>query len=366
MKPSLGRAAILLALMWGSVFARYDWKVLEAPESLYVGQSGLVKYECTFDTSAADYTISFRPQDGLNYKASMLTQKDKIVDGKRIQTFDVLITPTNLGKIDVRLNAMVRHTTFASIENATIGRDNVKKYDFNDDNVTMPPVSIVAKESSAALNGQIELRLEVDKRSVRSHEPVHLSLFVKGKGNLDQFVPFELMAEGVNVFKEEPIKNLTLTAEGYEGEIRQELALVAEKSYTVPSIELKVFDTSKQKLVVLKTEPVFIEVTQGYEPSSLLDPPEFSDHNAIKRYAIYLFWFIGGVMSAIAVPKLWKLRPRRRQKFFYDDVKSASELMVMLALHDSDRYSEVIRGLEEKKLSLREAKKRLLKIDRVN
>lgn len=366
MKRNLGRILMLWVLMGGTLFAKYEWKLLGSPKSLYVGQSGLVTYQCAFDNSAADYTISFHPQNSQTYKASMLTQKDKIVDGKRIQTFEVLITPIQAGNVNVKLNALVRHTTFASIENATIGRDNVKKYDFKDDNVTMPPVSILAKENLAALNGQFDLRMEIDKTSVRTHEPVHLSLFVKGKGNLDQFIPFELSFSGINVFKEEPIKNLTLTSEGYEGEIRQEFALVAEKSYTIPSIQLKVFDTLKQKVVILKTEPMFIEVTQGYEPSSLLDPPQFSDHNALKRYIIYLLWFIGGVVSAIAFPRLWKQIPRRRQKFFYDDAKSPNELMVLLALHDSSRYGEVIRALEEKRFSVREAKKRLLKIDRVN
>jgi len=352
--------------MWSSLYAKYEWKLLESPQSLYVGQSGVIKYECTFDGSASDYTIAFHPQNGQNYKASMLTQKDRIIDGKRVQTFDVIITPIHTGTIDVKLHALVRHTTFASIENATIGRDNVKKYDFNDDNVTMPQVSITAKESSAALNGQIQMHMEIDKTSVRSHEPVHVSLFVKGKGNLDQFTPLTLSVSGVNVFGEEPIKNIAMTAEGFEGEIRQELALVSAQSYTIPPFELKVFDTAKQKQVLLKTEPVFIEVTEGYEPDSLLDPPEFSDHTAIKRYVIYLLWFIGGILSAVALPKLWKYIPRRRRTFFYDDVKNVNELMVLLALHDSNRYSEVIRALEEKKIGLREAKKRLIKIDKVN
>ena len=90
------------------------------------------------------------------YKASMLTQRDQIQNKKRVQTFDVLIVPKQAGAIDVDFEALIRHTTFASIENASIGRDNVVKYDFNDVKVHLPPVTIADQRESSGPYGGID------------------------------------------------------------------------------------------------------------------------------------------------------------------------------------------------------------------
>jgi hypothetical protein len=181
MKRSLGKLIALMILSVSGWGATYQWKMLEAPQTLYVQQSGVVRYECTFSTSAADYTIDFKPSSTEEYRASILTQRDRIVEGKRVQTFDVLITPLKEGNIEVALEALIRHTTFASIENASIGRDNVKKYDFDDETAYLPKVLISAKPNSAALSGEMALEVRIDKRSVIAHEPVHVSLFLRGK-----------------------------------------------------------------------------------------------------------------------------------------------------------------------------------------
>ncbi|MBN2870931.1 MAG: BatD family protein [Campylobacterales bacterium] len=360
MKRSLGRAVlvwlILGAAVWG---AAYRWSLLESPRTLRVGEAGVIRYECAFETSAADYTIDFKPQSTDSYKAEVLTQRDRVTSGKRIQTFDVLITPQKAGEIDVRLSALVRHTTFASIENATIGRDNVKRYDFNDETAHLPPVRIRVGENTADLTGTLTLEASVDKTMVRAYEPLHLSLYVRGAGNLEKFIPYELNITGVKVFAEAPQKNLTPSREGFEGEIRQEFALVAEESFVIPPFELKVFDTAQRQMKTIKTSPVRVEVGEGYEPQTLLDPPDLSDTATLKRYALYVALVVLGVVLSEAVRRLWKLRPRRRGKPFWDEAKTSKELAMLLALSGEKRYDPLIAALEAGRVTLREAKNKL-------
>ena len=58
---------------------------------------------------AADYMIEFKPHGNEEYDAKILTQRDKVRDGRRIQTFDVLITPKHEGLISVGLETLIRH-----------------------------------------------------------------------------------------------------------------------------------------------------------------------------------------------------------------------------------------------------------------
>jgi hypothetical protein len=266
----------------------------------------------------------------------------------------------------VRLGALVRHTTFASIESATIGRDNVRRYDFVDETVNLPAVSIRALQNDADLTGTFTLEAKADKNMVRAYEPVHLSLLLRGSGNMDRFTPYELNISGVRVFAEPPQKSLTPSAEGFEGEIRQEFALVSEKSFTIPPLELKVFDTASRKTLLLKTTPIAVEVAQGYAPSSLLDPPDLSDAATLKRYALYAGLIALGMALGEALRRLWKLRPRRRSKHFWDGAKMPKELALLLALSGEKRYEPIIKALESGAIGLSEAKKKLDKLTSEN
>ncbi len=365
MKQSLGRLISLMVFCalsgWGATF---QWRVVESPQSLYAHQSGVVRYECTFSDSAAEYTIAFKPQNTQRYDIRILTQNDGIIHGKRTQTFDVLVTPNQEGITEINLDVLIRHTTFASIENATIGRDNVKKYDFDDEKVLLPKVTIHVKANRTALTGKIELSANVDQPKVRAHQPVHLTLYVRGSGNLDQFVPYELNISGVKIFAEPPQKVLTPSSDGVEGEIRQEFALVAEKPYRIPPLTLSVFDTSSNKAKILTTQMIPIDVSEGYAISNLLDPADLSNTATLKRYALYTLLVIFGMMLGEGFRRVWKHRPRRKVKQFWERAKNTKELILMLALSGDKRYEPIIDELEVGKILLGEAKKRLEKLSK--
>jgi len=359
MKLSLGKFLFVWILFVSHGWGAYQWRVLEAPARLLVGESGVVRYECVFDTSAADYTIDFKPSQREGYNAAILTQRDQIKGGKRIQTYDVLITPKQAGKIDVKLEALIRHTTFASIENATIGRDNVKKYDFDDEKVMLPSVKIDVNENTAGLIGNLMLEVRTDAKTVRAHEPLHLSIIVRGSGNLDRLIPYELNISGVKVFSQPPQKSLTASKDGFEGEIVQEFALVSRESYTIEPFSLHFFDTDKKRVVTLKSKSLYVEVGEGYEPSSLLDTPDLSDWSTLAHYSLYTALVLAGVVLGEGARRLWRLRPRRKVKQFWDEAKSPKELVMLLSLSGDKRYDEVIRILESGEVGIGDAKKRL-------
>lgn len=360
MKQNLGKAVLLVLLLPFVLYAEvWEWKMLTSPPSLYVGQSGIIRYECRFSTNAADYTIAFKPQSTDAYNVAMLTQSDKIVNEKRIQTFDVLITPKQSGSIVFAPDALMRHTTFASIENATIGRDNVKKYDFNDVTAHLPKVSFVAKASQTPLNGQLTLEAKVDKTTALAHEPIHLSVTLRGEGNLDRYVPLPINIKGVNLFGEAPVRDIALSSGGYRGEIRQDFALVSKRPYTIPALRLEVLNTHTGKIETLTTAPIRIEIEEGYTASNLLDAPDLRDSALMKRYALYGAFMVLGAVLYWGGQKVWQIRPRRTSKAFWETIKDPKALSIALAFKDPKQYHEIIQGLDSSRLSLREAKKKL-------
>ncbi len=363
MKLNLGRlfsSFMLVLLFVPNIFASiHTWKILKAPKSLYVHQSGVIRYECTFANNAAEYTIEFKPAGDESFTASILTQRDQIIAGKRVLTFDVLVRPRIDGNIPIKLNALVRHTTFASIENATIGRDNVKKYDFDDENVSLPITSISVKPNATVLSGDFTLEVAVDKHSVVAHEPVHLSIYVRGAGNLDKYSPYELNISGVAFFREAPLSDISPDSMGFRGEVREELALVSDKNFIIPPITLEFFDTKTQKIKTLQSQGIAIEVSSGFQEANLLDMPKITDYSGWKKYGFYSLLVALGVGLGEMFRWIWKYRPRKKIKHFWDNAMTSKELVTLLALSGDKRYENIIEALEAGTIELREAKKRL-------
>lgn len=362
MKRSLGRIivwfVILQTTLWGM---SYQWRVVEAPQSLRVGQSGVVRYACTFDKSAAEYSAKLQLSDNPLYATSILSEKSSVVQGKRIDTIDLLVTPKNGGVIDVRMKALIRYTPSGAIENTVLGRDNISRDDIEEEEAVLPVVTIRSQENSAALTGNITMEARVDHQSVRAHEPLHLSIIIKGSGNLEQFIPYELNISAVRIFAEPPQKLLTPSSDGVEGEIRQEFALVAEKSYVIPPFSLSVFDTVHNRAKLLQSAPIQVEINEGYDPASLLDAPDLTDTSTLKRYAYNIGLVILGIIFGEVARVLWKIRPRRKVKQLWDTAKTSKELVMLLSLSGEKRFDEIIGLLEAGEIGLSEAKKRLEK-----
>ena len=360
MRRSLGRiivwTAILHNALWGM---NYHWSILESPGSLRVGQSGVVRYTCTFEGSAAEYSTKLKLVETPLYRTSVLSENSRVVHGKRIDTIDLLVTPKTAGTINLQMLADVRYTSPGAIENTVLGRDNLSKDDISEEEVALPAVRIQAEENRAALIGNITMEAQVDHMSIRAHEPLHLSLIIKGSGNLEQFVPYELNISGVRVFSEPPQKRLTPSRDGQEGEIRQEFALIAEKSYVIPPFTLSLFDTVHNQSKVLKSDSVTVEVNDGYDSASLLDPPDLSDATTLKRYAFYAVLVLFGVIVGELGRGLWKYRPRRKTVLFWERAKSIKELTLIFALSGDKRYEVIIAILESNTITLSEAKKKL-------
>lgn len=361
MKQSLGRSIVWIFLLHSALWGiNYQWSILKSPHTLRVGQSAAIRYACTFDGSAAEYSIKLKFKENEEYSISILSENSQLVKGKRIDTFDLLITPKKSGHFSVGLDGVVEYVSPGSIDyTAHFGRENVSQKDIITTKTVLPSFVVDAQPNNAALTGHITMEARVDQTTVHTHEPTHFSVIIKGSGNLEQFVPFELNISGVRVFSEPPKQLFSPSADGVEGEIRQEFALVADKAYVIPSLTLSIFDTVHNRPVILKSEAIPIEVKEGYDPASLLDAPDLSDTATLKRYAYNAGWVVLGILLAEISRWLWKKRPRRQNRAFWESAKTPKELVMVLALSGDKAFEPIIAELEAGKIVLGEAKKKL-------
>ena len=111
---------------------------------------------------------------------------------------------------------------------------------------------VKALPQGAKLIGDFSISADVLHRTVNPNEAVNLVLQVKGEGNLEDIESFKPYIDNVNVFDEKIV---------IKGDVlSQKLVFVSDTDFTIPSFELKYFDTNAQEIKTLKTEAIAIKV----------------------------------------------------------------------------------------------------------
>ena len=122
-----------------------------------------------------------------------------------------------------------------------------KNYFSNDLNITAKPLP-----EGVILVGNCTIEASVDKNETNVNEAVNLTIKVQGQANLEDIKSFKPYIDGVSVFDEKiTIKDDTLT---------QKITFVADRSFTIPSFSLKLFNPETKSISTIATHPIEINV----------------------------------------------------------------------------------------------------------
>ncbi|WOE70404.1 BatD family protein [Hydrogenimonas thermophila] len=110
------------------------------------------------------------------------------------------------------------------------------------------------------LIGNFKLIVQAEPKMVEAGKPVKLVVRVEAEGNIEDFNLPELHIDGVTIYSEEPKLEQSFSSGIYSGSWEREYVLIAERSFVIPSFDLKYFDLKTEKVKEIKTEPIEIEV----------------------------------------------------------------------------------------------------------
>lgn len=364
MKNSLGRVfLIFLVFLHVEFFASsYEWSVKSNKKTAFVNEPIYLTYVCTFSDRAGLYAIEFNPDaESDDFTLNILSESKKIVDGKRVNSYEFVVFAKRAKVIDFKFEAIMKMTTRESIENTVIGRDNVEKEDFTLKKIRLEPLKVDVKPSGRELVGNFIIEVKKDRPQVKAYEPYHLEIAISGRGNFDAVKPIEFNIEGVNVFAEKAMQNIELTKDGYSGRLSQKFAFVGSGNFRIPELKIEYFDLEKKRPESLTLSEIDVQVEKAYVKEELLDKPE-SNFKIDYNYFYYALIFISGFLFGRIRLKKTKIAKNGDELFKQktDEAKSLKELMIILALKDAKKYEQLISEIESKKLtSLGDAKKLL-------
>ena len=203
---------------------------------------------------------------------------------------------------------------------------NWKKIYSNEQNLTVHPLP-----NGLELYGTYSIKATVDKKRVQANKPINLTIEVVGQGNIDDVKKFNPTIDNTIIYADEPKITSSLVGGVYKGHFSQKIAIIADRNFTIPSIELKYFDKETKKVKKVSTKPIDIEVIGGnkgiIKPSSVEVSPsqtiqaQTTPQTIIKTkvvkedgYIKYLFLALGFILGALSVYSFNRFQTRTTQK----------------------------------------------------
>jgi len=176
------------------------------------------------------------------------------------------------------------------------------------------------------LFGNYEIKATVESQKVEANRPVNLNISIKGEGNIDDVKKFELHLDNVIVYADEPTISTHENGDIYQGQFTQKIALIGDRNFTIPPLQLEYFDKESKSVKKISTKAIDIEVigtgkTSTIHPSTIetnqkqtIQAPQKIETKVIiekeDAYLKYLFLAIGLLLGVALTSMLNYLKNR--------------------------------------------------------
>jgi hypothetical protein len=158
------------------------------------------------------------------------------------------------------------------------------------------PLRVLPLPEGVTLVGRFSLDAEAAPLRVKAGEPVTLTVRVKAEGNIEDLRMPTPAIEGVTVYAQKPVVTQRYEHGRYSGEWVGRYTLLAERSFTIPSMTLDYFDTEKKRRVHLATPPIPVEVA----PATALEEKRKTPEGTEKEKETMMSWLYMNLAAAFA------------------------------------------------------------------
>ena len=310
--PRLGKTLFAALLLWAAAFG-YELNVTSSARSVYVGEPLRLVY--TFGHTASDETVDFRFAAPELAHFQVLESRTETLreGGTEVWKKVYVIAPLQVGTVAPGAAAM--NVAERAYEKDAWGQwmPTVKweQHGFASVGVFANPVP-----PGVGAVGRFSVRAVTDVNATDSGKAVHLTLSIKGCGNL---VTAELPRPeiaGVSVFDEGKTEKAQWREGCYYMESNRTFALVGERNFMIPSMVLRSFDPQRNAVVAAQSLPIPIHVTAAKRIETK------QGEEAMTVWSLGVGILIGIVIGAAAM-LLWQRRKPREKRKRYDSLRAA-------------------------------------------
>jgi len=187
MKINLGRIFLYLIIIFNIqlIASEYKWSASINKKNAFVNEAIYLKYICEFRDNGELYTIDFNPVGEFEkYDILLLTEDEKIINNKRINTYEYIAFIKEKGKFTFDFDIVMKKTTHDYIIELTGGMDNDREVEqFFNTFLKQKVLRVNIQEPKSKLLGDFNIEIKKDKLIKKAFSPFHLEIKIKGSGN---------------------------------------------------------------------------------------------------------------------------------------------------------------------------------------
>jgi len=357
---------------------KFDLSIKSDSNEFYVGENFILTILFKYKKDSQLVDLSFEKPVFENFWYKQIDDTKKYDDGNFVVIelkFLMFALKDGKQKINpLKINAQVfndsSYSVFSSAKEQTIYSNEL---DFD----------IKALPQNIKLIGDFEIESFVDKQKVKKGEAVSYKLNIYGDGNIDDISDIKLPINDVTIYENKPQIKSGISNNKYTGTYEKVFSIIANKSFSIPSISLEYFDKELNKVVSKQSKSFDIEVLENeIKKDVILEKAEVKTKDDNSKETIQIVeknslldrvtFFILGVIVCLLIVCLYfyfinlqrkKIEQNRPLLNKVQSCKTKNELLKIMAIYlkvDS-RLDELIFDLEKTK-DINILKKEIIKV----
>lgn len=156
-------------------------------------------------------------------------------------------------------------------------------------------LSVAAIPDNLDIIGSYELNASVNTKVVHKNQPVIFSLFLQGRGNINNFDDVNISVPGATVYE----KSTKKLHQGEKEIYQKSFEIISDKNFTIPSVSLAYFNTTEHRVKEITTQAFAIHV----DNATHVDKTKKEKKITMKEKAVY---FLTGVVVTLFLLYMYK------------------------------------------------------------
>ena len=356
----------------------FDFNIKTNNSDLYIGENFILTMVFKYKKDVDILDLTFDKPNFENFWYKQIDNSKKYEDGD-FTVFEIkflmFALKKGIQKIEpLGINAQIMdnnsYSVFSSTRNKKI-YSNELEFD------------IKSLPDNINLIGNFDISASVDKLIVKKGEAVSFKLNIKGKGNIDDLPDIKLPIDDVTIYENKPLVRTQTSNNEYSGEWEKVYSIIANKSFTIPSIKIDYFDKNLSKTISKQTDIFNIEVLdEEIKKEVVLEKAEdialpietpkeiIKVVEKISTLDRIIYFFLGVVFSLLIISLYYYVITSRREKQEdkplvkkVKESKTKEELLKILAVYlKIDAKLDLLIFELEKTQDIDSLKKEIIKI----
>jgi hypothetical protein len=224
-------------------------------------------------------------------------------------------------------------------------------------------IKVKALPNNLELFGDFKIKATIDKKENLANKPINLTIDIQGVGNIDDIKKFDIKIPQAVVYSDEPKIVSSLKNNNYGGVFTQKIAIIANKDFTIPKLNLQYFDKITKTIKTISTKPIDIKIknAQTQQPKIekkqqkiILPTQSKISQNSQNRSLKYIFFIVGVVFGFAIAYMIFRKKPTPKKKQNHitkmiQDAKDDKQLFdILLPYTNFDKQiSNILKQLED-------------------